>query len=217
MPSASQTTLASVAPPSALAIAWAAAMRSGANGCGCMAAAVDRAAAGASTFAATLLPAWAVGTIMTGRLWPSASAISRSIMEVRADQWAAEAQPLSTTSTTGPEPVSAVSRLGLSTGSASARITRAAASMRMSVSHQGVLAGVFSRLSMPTRMRVGGNSMRCGRGGTVRSSHQITGKASRPASSQGLRKAIGPSVMPALPMPALPVSSDSRRQCPAVA
>ena len=58
----------------------------------------------------------------------------------------AAAQPLSTTMTTGPEPFSAVSGLGLSTGSASARITSAAAAMRISVSHHGVLAGVFSRL-----------------------------------------------------------------------
>ena len=191
--------LASVAPPSALAIASAAAGRSGAKGCGWIAAAVERAVPGASTLAAGLLAALAVATIITGRLWPSASAISRSTMEVREDHCAAAAQPLSTTSTTGPEPESAEVRLGLSTGSASARMTSAAASMRMRVSHQGVLAGVFSRLSMPTRMRVGGNSRRWGRGGTVRSSHQITGRANRPASSHGLRKAIGPSVMAAPP------------------
>ena len=199
MPSLSQTMLASAAPPSARTIASAAAGRSGAKGWGWMAAAVERAAPGASILAAGLLVALAVATIITGRLWPSASAISRSIMDVREPHWAAAAQPLSTTSTTGPEPVSAVVRLGLSTGSASARITSAAASMRIRVSHHGVLAGVFSRLSRPTRMRVGGNSMRWGRGGTVRRSHQITGSASRPASSHGLRKAMGPSVMPASP------------------
>ena len=174
-------------------------MRSGANGCGCTAAAVERAAAGASTLRFSALAALAVGTISSGRLCPSASAIRRSIMKVRAPHCAAPAQPLSTTSTTGPEPDRAFSLLGLSTGSASARMTRAAAAMRISVSHQGVCAGVFSRFSMPTRMRVGGNSMRRGRGGMVRSSHQITGRASRPASSQGLRKAIGPSVMARLP------------------
>ena len=195
MPSASHTTLAPAAPPSALAIACATAGRSGANGCGCTAAAVERAADGASTRRLTLLVALAVGTIITGRLCASASAISRSSMKVRCDQCAAAGQPLSTTSTTGPEPVSAVSRLGLSTGSASARMTSAAAAMRMRVSHQGVLAGVFSRFSMPTRMRVGGNAMRCGRGGMARNSHQMSGRASRPASSQGLRKAMGPSII----------------------
>ena len=49
-------------------------------------------------------------------------------MKVRAPHCAAAAQPLSTTSTTGPEPDSAFSLLGLSTGSASARMTSAAAS-----------------------------------------------------------------------------------------
>ena len=42
------------------------------------------------------------------------------------------------------------------TGSASAKMTKAAASIRMSVSHHGVLAGVLSLFSRPTRMRVGG-------------------------------------------------------------
>ena len=191
--------------------------RSGAKGCGCRAAAVERAVAGASTLRFSALAALAVGTISSGRLCPSASAIRRSIRKVRAPHCAAPAQPLSTTSTTGPEPESAFSLLGLSTGSASARITRAAAAMRISVSHHGVCAGVFSRFSMPMRMRVGGNSRRRGRGGMVRSSHQITGNANRPASSQGLRKAIGPSVMRRLPPTASGASSDSRRPCPAAA
>ena len=80
MPSASHTTEAAPAPLSAVAIACAVAMRSGANGCGCTAAAVERAAAGASIFRLMALVALAVGTISSGRLWPSASAISRSIM-----------------------------------------------------------------------------------------------------------------------------------------
>ena len=46
---------------------------------------------------------------------------------------------------------------GLSTGSASAKMTAAAASRRMSSSHHGEAAGVFSWFSRPTRMRVGGN------------------------------------------------------------
>ena len=212
---------ATPAPVSAVAIACAVAVRSGEKGWGCTAAAVERAAAGASIFKVMALAALAVGAMRTGRLWPSASAISRSIMNVRAPHCAAAAQPLSTTSTTGPEPESAFSLLGLSTGSASARITSAAASMRISVSHQGVCAGVFSRFSMPTRMRVGGNSMRRGRGGMVRSSHQMTGKASRPASNHGLRKAMGPSVMACLPLPSpaqtSASSSGSRRPCPAAA
>jgi hypothetical protein len=94
-------------------------------------------------------------------------------------------------------------------------MTSAAAIMRISVSHQGVWAGVFSRFSMPTRMRVGGKARRRGCGGTVRSSHQMTGSASAPANSQGLRKAIGPIVMARPPQPGLPVASDSRRPVPA--
>ena len=166
-------------------------------------------ASGASIFRLVPRVAVAVGTIITGRLCPSASAISRSIRNVRADHCAAADQPLSTTSTTGPEPPSALSRFGLSTGSASARMTSAAASMRISVSHQGVCAGVFSRFSRPTRMRVGGNARRRGCGGTVRSSHQMTGSARAPASSHGLRNAIGPSVIaapsarPTLGLPAI--------------
>ena len=83
MPSVSQTTLAPAVLPSALAMALATARRSGANGCGCTAAAVERAAVGASTLRLMLLVALAVGTIITGRLWASASAISRSSMKVR--------------------------------------------------------------------------------------------------------------------------------------
>ena len=89
----------------------------------------------------------AVGTMTTARfcrLRPRA--MRRSSMCARSDQCAADAQPLSTTIATGPLPASAASREGLSTGSASARMTSAAASRRMSVSHQGVFAGVFSSI-----------------------------------------------------------------------
>ena len=112
----------------------------------------------------------AVGTMATGRLLPSASAMTRSIMRMRSSQREADAQPLSTTMATGPVPSSAASREGLSTGSASAKISSAAASSRISVSHHGDAAGVFSWFSSPTRMRVGGKVTWCGLGGTVRSS-----------------------------------------------
>ena len=77
---------------------------------------------------------------------------------------------MSTRIATGPLPSSAASREGFSTGSASARMMKVAASSRMSVSHQGDFAGVFSWFSSPTRMRVGGNVTCRGRGGTVRNS-----------------------------------------------
>ena len=158
------------APASAFSSAPTAASRSGAKGCGCSAAAVERASPGASILAVSVLAARAVGTMTTARLWPSACPITRSIMRARSSQCEAPAQPLSTTIATGPLPSSAASREGFSTGSASARMMRVAASKRISVSHQGDLAGVFSWFSMPTRIRVGGNVTWRGRGGTVRSS-----------------------------------------------
>ena len=91
-------------------------------------------------------------------------------MASRVGQREADDQPLSATMTIGPEPLSVVSFAGLSTGSARAKITNAAARSRISVSHHGVLSAVFSSFSSPTRMRVGGNSTRAGFGGTARSS-----------------------------------------------
>jgi hypothetical protein len=61
MPSASQTMEATPAPVSAVAIACAVAVRSGEKGWGCTAAAVERAAAGASIFKVMALAALAVG------------------------------------------------------------------------------------------------------------------------------------------------------------
>ena len=110
------------------------------------AAAVERAAAGAS-----ILQADGLGRVggrrdrRRGRLWPSASAISRSIMQrARGPVRGGGPAVVDDDARRGPCPESAFSLLGLSTGSASARITSAAASMRISVSHQGVCAGVFS-------------------------------------------------------------------------
>ena len=138
------------APSSAVSSALTAASRSGANGCGSSAAAVERASAGASMRAVTALAALAVGTTTTARLWLSASAIRRSIMRVA----------LAPVRGGGPAVVdedrdralACRARLrarGSSTGSASARMMKVAASRRMSVSHQGDLAGVFSWFSRP--------------------------------------------------------------------
>ena len=172
MPSLSHTMLAaaSVEFLSVASSAERAASRSGAKGCGSMAAALDRASLGASIFAVTVLAVLAVGRTTIGRPRASASPIVRSIMRARSVQCAADAQPLSTTIATGPEPLSVASRDGFITGSASAKMISAAASRRMRVSHQGDFAGVFSWFSMPARMRVGGKVSWRGRGGTVRSS-----------------------------------------------
>ena len=128
----------------------------------------------------------------TGRLCASASAISRSIRRVRSPQCAAAAQVLSTAMHDRSGAGQRIFAVGIEHRLGQRRITSAAASMRIKVSHQGVCAGVFSRFSTPIKMRVGGNARRRGRGGMVRSSHQMTGSASSPASSHGLRKAIAP-------------------------
>ena len=122
MSSLSQTMLAPLAPASAASSALTAASRSGANGCGLSAAAVERASAGASMRAVETLAVLAVGTMTTGRLLLSASEMIRSTMRVRSSQCEADAQPLSRTMATGPEPSSAAPREGFSTGSASAKI-----------------------------------------------------------------------------------------------
>ncbi len=173
MPSLSHRTLrAPVLAPCASAVSSAASepLRSGAKGCGSSAPSVERASLGASSLSARAFAPLAVAATTTGRLCAWASAMTRSAMTMRSFHSEPAAHPLSRTRTTGPVPTSAWSREGLRTGSASARMTRAAASKRMRSSHHGVLAGVLSRFSRPTRMRVGGNSTCFGRGGTVRNS-----------------------------------------------
>ena len=65
--------------------------------------------------------------------------------------------------------------------------------MRISVSHQGVLRGRLLAV-LDADQDAGRRELDLrGRGGTVRSSQQITGSASSAASSQGLRKASAPS------------------------
>ena len=161
IPSCSQMMLGSLAPAAfnAASSAVAACMRSGANGCGTIAAAVLRASPGASIFAVTVFAAAAVPSTMTGRRALSASPIRRSIAAVRSGQRDAADQPLSTRTTTGPVPLRPAFLDGFNTGSANARMTSVAASKRISVSHHGVFSDVFSSFSMPTRMRVGGNSI----------------------------------------------------------
>ena len=137
--------------------------------------------------------ALAVGAISSGRLWPSASAIRRSIMKVRAPHCAAAAQPLSTTSTTGPEPESAFSLLGLSTGSASARITSAAAAHADQRQPPGRLRrrllAVLDADEDAGRRKL---DARRGRGGMVRSSHQITGRRQQTGEQPGAQEGDGP-------------------------
>ena len=191
--------------------------RSGAKGCGCTAAAVERAAAGASTLRLSAFAALAVGTISSGRLWPSASAIRRSIMKVRAPHCAAAGPAVVDHQHHRPEPDSAFSRLGLSTGSASARMTSAAAAMRISVSHQGVLRRRLLAV-LDADQNAGRRKLRC----AAAAAEWCAAATRSPAAPAGRRAArgsgrrCGPSVMPAPPADLhLGLPADSRPPCPA--
>ena len=81
----------------------------------------------------------------------------------------------------------------------------AAAVRRNAVSHHGVREGVSSFGAMSNNSRVGGNSMRRGRGGITRNSHHNTGRLKRPNSSIGSAKESGQACDHAL-RPALTVT-----------
>jgi hypothetical protein len=74
---------------------------------------------------------------------------------------------------------------GFQIGPAAAKITSAAAVSRSAVSHHGVRDGVSSLGAMSNNSRVGGNSMRRGRGGITRNSHHNTGRLKSPSSKIG--------------------------------
>ena len=148
--------------------AVAAARRVGANGCGCNAAAVERASAEPRCARRAISPGWQSRAppraVLRLGLGDEAVDHARALRPAR--RGGSRCRPRSRPAA----PFSAASRVRLSTGSASAKMSSAAASSRSSISHHGVLAGVFSRDCRPTRMRVGRNSTCRGRGGTVRSS-----------------------------------------------
>ena len=91
--------------------------------------------------------------------------------------------------------LSAAPVLGFQTGPAAAKMTSAAASRRNAVNHHGVRDGVSSRGVMSNSRRVGGNSIRRGRGGITRNSHHSTGRLMRPIRSSGSVKASGNPIM----------------------
>ena len=130
------------------------------------------------------------GTSATPRRSLSALAISSSAALTRVSQLAAALQPSSSRITNGallpPTPV-----CGFQIGPAAARMTSAAAARRSRVSHHGVRDGVSSLGLMSNNSRVGGNSIRLGRGGITRSSHHNTGRLNRPSSSSGCAKVKG--------------------------
>ena len=79
-------------------------------------------------------------------------------------------------------------------------MTSAAAASRSAVSHHGVREGVSSFGAISNNSRVGGNSMRFGRGGITRSSHHSAGRLNRPNSSIGSANESGrPAIMRCVP------------------
>jgi hypothetical protein len=176
MPSERKTSVPGFVPFSAAFTACTARVRSGTSGTGAAACSLSRAFVAAPGMASFVR--FAVKATRTGVSLASASPISASAVWTRRSQSAALAQPLSISRTSGPPWFSVLLR-GLKTGSAIARITAAAISMRSSVSHQGLCAGVSSRLSTVARIFSGGKTSACGRGGVRRSSHQMTGRAIR--------------------------------------
>src|SRR5579872_6074118 len=94
----------------------------------------------------------------------SAFAINSSAALTRASQLEAALQPSSMTIASGAREVVAPTG-GFQIGPAAARMTKAAAARRSAVSHHGVREGVSSFGAMSNNSRVGGNSMRRGRGG----------------------------------------------------
>ena len=77
----------------------------------------------------------------------------------------------------------------------------AAAASRNAVSHHGVRDGVSSFGAMSNNSRVGGNSIRRGRGGITRNNHHNTGRLNRPSSRKGSAKVSGsPAIMRSAPL-----------------
>jgi hypothetical protein len=121
----------------------------------------------------------------------SALAINWSAALILMSQLAAALQPSSSRITSGTRLPPARPVCGFQIGPAAARITSVAANRRNAVSHHGVRDGVSSFGAMSNNSRVGGNSMRRGRGGITRNSHHSTGRLSRPSSRMGSAKESG--------------------------
>ena len=113
---------------------------------------------------------------------------------MRVSQLAAALQLSSSSSTSGALLPTASVR-GFQIGPAAAKITSAAAISRSNVSHHGERDGVSSLGVMSNSSRVGGNSMRRGRGGITRSNHHSTGRLMRPVSSNGSANDSGSPIM----------------------
>ncbi|MND66758.1 hypothetical protein D3C80_581570 [compost metagenome] len=186
MPSEISATVPSGLPSSASCSVRMARRRSGTSGFGSAAASLSRAADAVPAVGSLFVSAVKVSETGTSAL--SASSISMVAVSTRRSQSTELDQPLSMTSASGPLALSELAR-GFMTGSAIARMTAAASSMRRSVSHHGLWAGVSSRFRTVARMRSGGKISAFGRGGVTLSSHQMTGSDRSPKRISGLAKA----------------------------
>ncbi len=140
------------------------------------------------------------GISATARWSLSARVMMSSAVRSRASQVAAAVQPSSIRIAIGPR-VFVVASGGFHSGPAAATMMSAASASRISVSHQGVRAGVSSLGAISRRSRVAGKSTRRGRGGINRSSHHSTGSISRPRRTSGSAKpSDNPPIMPGPPV-----------------
>ena len=143
------------------------------------------------------------GTSAMPRRSASALAINSSAALTRESQFDAALQPSSNRIING---ALLPARLvcGFQIGPAAARMTSAAAASRSTVSHHGVREGVSSFGAMSNNSRVGGNSMRRGRGGKdgpELGRSQRFGEGEGEASDHALR----PTLTPARAVPLLTI------------
>ena len=192
VPSESQITSMSGLAASSREMVGSASVRSTACGSGLSCLIRTRAAAGGCIEISRL--ASPSGITATPRLSASARATMSSAVRSRASQLAAAPKPSSISSAIGVAPV-VVATGGFHKGPAAARMTSVASVSRSNVSHHGVRAGVSSFGLMSNNSRVGGNSIRRGRGGMSRRIHHNTGRLSRPSSTSGEAKPSGRPIM----------------------
>ncbi len=149
-------------------------------------------AGGSSPLAAIGPPLSGAAVVSTATARSSRSAWSTmpAIAARRSSQPTAEAQPSSTTRSTGPSLRNQPP--GDSTGWARPKMMSAPRSSRRSASHSGVRAAVSSAALRPNRSLSAGNRTRRGAGGVILRSHHSAGSTASPISSHGLRKVREP-------------------------
>ena len=149
------------------------------------------------------------GISATARRSSSARVMMSLAVRIRASQVDAAVQPSSIKMPMGAFDA-VVANGGCHSGPAAAKMTSVASASRIRVSHHGVRAGVSSFGAISSNRRVGGKSMRRGRGGINRKSHHSTGSVISPTKTSGSANPIGkPPIMPS-PFAVGRHSSDSR-------